>query len=302
MARSPQVQLISSSNRRRTMVRRIRRGLGRLALYVVAAILAFTFTAPTFWTISSSLKKAIDINYFPPTFWPAQPQWHNYAEIWIRTPWAQWTQNSLIVATAGVVGAVLGSAMTAYAFSRFRFPGRNLLFMVCLSTLVLPGEVTIIPQYLMFHKIGWLNTLLPLTVPAFFGGGAFYIFMMRQFFLTVPTEMDEAAKIDGANSLRIFFQLLLPVSKPVLATAAIFSFLGHWNDFWGPLIYLNSKSKFTLALGLQFFTAYAEFGDLEQTQHLLMAASVTMSIPCIILFFVAQRYFIRGIVLSAAKG
>jgi ABC-type glycerol-3-phosphate transport system permease component len=192
--------------------------------------------------------------------------------------------------------------MTAYGFSRFRFPGRDILFIVCLSTLVLPGEVTIIPQYLMFHKVGWLNTLLPLTVPALFGGGAFFIFMMRQYIMTIPQEMDEAAKIDGAGHVRIFFQLLLPLCKPVLATAAIFSFLGNWNDFWGPLIYIRSKLKFTLALGLRNFQAYANMGDVEQTEHLLMAASVTMSIPCIILFFVAQRSFIKGITLSAVKG
>jgi len=167
---------------------------------------------------------------------------------------------------------------------------------------MLPGQVTIIPVFLIFKFLGWLDTLKPLIVPSYFGGGAFAIFLFRQFFLTIPKEFDEAAKIDGANSLWIFFRIILPLSRPVLVTMAIFSFLGSWNDFFGPLIFLNSSEKFTLALGLTYFQRIVGVGATEPTEHLLMAAAMTMTIPCLVLFVVLQRYWVRGIVMTGLKG
>jgi multiple sugar transport system permease protein len=172
---------------------------------------------------------------------------------------------------------------------------------VLLATMMIPGYITIIPSFLMFKNVGWIDTLYPLTVPAFFGGGAFNVFLLRQFFMTIPLDFDEAAYVDGANSFTIFWKLILPLSKPALSTVAIFSFLGSWNDFLGPLIYLNTKEKFTLPLGLTWFRVVPmESG--EPRDHLLMAASVTVTLPAVILFFAAQRYFIAGIVMSGLKG
>ena len=173
--------------------------------------------------------------------------------------------------------------------------------MVTLGTMMLPYEVTLIPQYLLFNRLGWLDTFLPLIVPYWFGGNAFSIFLMRQFFMTIPRELDDAARIDGANFLRIFWNVLMPLSGPILATLAVIGFISHWNDFLGPLIYLDTRTNFTVALGLRYFQSQAGLGG-EPMDHLLMAASVTFTLPCILIFFLAQRYFVRGIVLSGVKG
>lgn len=270
-------------------------------LHLLALVLAFAFVLPAFWTISSSLKHPANIFVFPPTWWPARPQWQNYLLVWQLSPFAVWTRNTVIVGLFGVLGQTLSACAVAYGFARFRFPGRDLLFLACLSTLILPGEVTIIPQFLLFNELKWLDTLLPLIVPYFLGGSAFFIFLMRQFFLTIPRELDDAAKIDGAGSMRIFFNLFLPLSKPAVATVAIFSFIHHWSDFFAPLIFLNSRDNFTLALGLRYFQQ-SPITQGQPKEHLLMAASVTVTIPLIILFFVTQRYFVRGIVMSGIKG
>jgi ABC-type glycerol-3-phosphate transport system permease component len=270
-------------------------------LHLLALMLTFVFVLPAFWTLSSSLKHPSNIFVFPPTWWPTQPQWQNYVLIWQLSSFGVWTRNSVIVGLFGVLGQSLSACAVAYGFARFRFPGRDLLFLACLSTLILPSEVTIIPQFLLFNELKWLDTLLPLIVPYFLGGSAFFIFLMRQFFLTIPHELDDAAKIDGAGSVRIFFNLLLPLSKPAVVTVAIFSFIHHWSDFFSPLIFLNSKENFTLALGLRYFQQ-APVTRGQPKEHLLMAASVTVTIPLIVLFFVTQRYFVRGIVMSGIKG
>jgi ABC-type glycerol-3-phosphate transport system permease component len=189
----------------------------------------------------------------------------------------------------------------AYGFARFRFRGRNVLFMLVISTLIMPEEVTIISTFLMFKQIGWLDTWYPLIVPAYFGGGAFSIFLFRQFFLTLPKDMDEAAEIDGANSLRVLWSIVLPLSKPAIATLAIFAFIGRWNDFFHPLIYLNTTEKFTISVGLRFYQQSVTYGG-PATQHLLMAAAIATTIPIIVVFFIFQRQFVRGIVLSGIKG
>ena len=193
-------------------------------------------------------------------------------------------------------GTLLSSSIVAYGFARFRAPGLNVLFLLLLSTMMLPRQVTLIPVYLLFSRLGWVDTLKPLIVPAFFAN-AYDVFLLRQFFMTIPLEMDEAARIDGAGTFTIFFRILLPLSLPALAAVAIFHFMWAWNDFFDPLIYLQHAEKYTLALGLQFFNALH-----AQNTHLLMAASVVTVLPCVLLFFFAQRTFIQGIVISGVKG
>jgi ABC-type glycerol-3-phosphate transport system permease component len=280
---------------------RVRYWIGRGALHTMTLVLCVAFMLPAFWTVSSSLKNPGNIFVYPPTWWPKSPQWLNYVLVWQVSPFATWTQNSLIVTVFSVFGQTLSASAVAYGFARFRFPGANFLFMVCLATLILPGEVTIIPQFIMYHYLHWLDTLLPLIVPYFFGGGPFFIFLMRQFFLTIPYDLDDAAKIDGAGSTLIFLHILLPLCKPAIATVAVFSFIHHWNDFFGPLIFLNSTENFTLPLGLRYFSA-SPVTKGQPKQHLLMAASVTATLPCIVLFFIAQRSFVQGIVTSGIKG
>lgn len=282
---------------------RLQRMLGRALLYIVAIGSAAVFMIPFVWTVLSSLKTPNELFLYPPTWLPARPQPQNYVEVFNLVPFGLWTTNTLYVALISTFGAVLSSAIVAYSFARFRFPGRDLLFMLTLSTMMLPVEVTLIPLYLLFAKIRWLDSFKPLLVPSFFGGGAFLIFLMRQFIMTIPKDLDEAARIDGAGYLRIFFQIIMPLSVPALATAAILTFMGNWNEFLQPFIFLNDKNKYTLAIGIKYFQEVASQVDsMEHRQHLLMAASVMMTAPIILLFFIAQRYFVRGIVMSGIKG
>jgi multiple sugar transport system permease protein len=205
------------------------------------------------------------------------------------------------VTLLAVFGQTVSATIVAYGFSRFRFPGRDAMFMLVISTLLLPREVLLIPTFLLFKFLGMLDTLYPLWLPTFFGGGAFYIFLLRQFFLTLPADLDEAAKIDGASSLMILWRILVPLSLPAIATSAIFSFLNHWNDFLEPLIYLNSWNNFTVSLGLRYFQTLPNEAQ-EPRDQLLMAASLVVAAPCLLIFFMAQRYFVRGIVMSGIKG
>lgn len=273
----------------------------RVATYLFTAALAIIFMLPFFWTVSSAFKPVAELYLFPPTWIPHKWQPENFVTIWQVVPFAQWTVNSVIVATLNIVAEVFAAAAVAYGFSRFQFVGRNFLFVVLLSTMMLPIYVTIIPRFLIFKTLGWIDTLTPLIVPAFFGGGAFNIFLLRQFFMTIPRDFDEAAYVDGASSFTIFTSIILPLSKPALSTVAIFSFLASWNNFLEPLIYLNTASHFTLPLGLTWFRVVPM--ELSAPRdHLLMAASVTFPFPAVILFFFAQRYFVSGIVMSGLKG
>jgi multiple sugar transport system permease protein len=274
---------------------------GDVWLVIAMVVLALIFIFPFFWTISSSLKAPSEILTYPPTIIPAVPQWGNYARVFALSPFARWILNTLFVVALGTLGAVLSSSLVAYSFARFQYRGRDFIFMLTLGTLMLPAQVTLIPQYILWSKMGLVNTLYPLWLPQWFGGGAFFIFLLRQFFMTVPRELDEAALIDGANRLRIFWTILMPLCVPALATVTIISFIANWDDYLTPLVYLNSQLMYTLALGLSFFKNYPENGGLPQ-QHLLMAATVMTTLPPIVLFFAAQRYFVRGIVLSGLKG
>lgn len=263
--------------------------------------LALVFVFPFFWTVSSSLKAVSELYAFPPLLFPSVPQWKNYVTVLETVPFLTWMWNSLYVVILSTIGVLLSASLAGYAFARFQFRGRNVLFILTLATMMLPAQVTLIPQFVLFHDLGWIDSLKPLWIPFWFGGGAFYIFLLRQFILTLPRELDEAAVIDGANPFTILSRILLPLCKPALATVAVISFIGRWDDFVEPLIYLNSPKVFTLALGLNFFRTVPESGGLP-TEHLLMAASVMTTLPPIILFFLAQRYFVSGIALSGIKG
>jgi len=264
-------------------------------------VLSVVFIFPFFWTVTSSLKQPYEIFNFPPTVFPSVPQWKNYATVFEIAPFARWILNSVFVVVVGTLGVVFTSSIVAYSFARFKYRGRDVIFLLTLGTMMLPAQITLIPQYVLFSKMGWINTLYPLWVPLWFGGGAFYIFLLRQFFLSLPRELDEAALIDGAGYFRIFWTILMPLSVPALATVMIISFIGSWGDFLSPLIYLNSPDIFTIAMGLFFFQNDPDLGGIP-TQHLLMAASVMTVIPCVVLFFAMQRYFIQGVVLAGIKG
>ncbi len=277
----------------------INRGL----LYVIVLTLCVVFGFPIFWTLMSSLKTAPELFKFPPPLFPKVVQWQNYYKVLVipRIPVQIWALNSTIIVVLGTLGTIITSSLVAYSFARFEYRGRNVLFMITLATMMLPAQVTLIPQFVLFHYLGWINTLLPLWVPLWFGGGAFAIFLMRQFFLSLPRDLDEAALIDGASYFRIFWSILLPLCKPVLATLGIIMTIELWSDFLGPLIYLNSPEKFTVSVGLQFFNTTPEVGG-EPMQHLLMAACILSMIPVITIFFLGQRFFVQGIVMSGIKG
>ncbi len=284
--------------------------LGRALLYAIAVFLSFLFMGPFLFSAFSSLKSVQEIHAFPPTLFPEVPQWGNYVRIFqIKgVPFGQFYLNTAIITLTATIGTVATAAIAAYGFARFRWTGRDFFFMVLLSTLVLPEEVVLIPKFLMFNNVPraligqtLIDTWWPLILPSWFGGGAFNVFLLRQFFMQIPHELDEAAVIDGANSWQIFWHMILPLSRPALATVAIFSFLGHWNDFIHPLIYLNTNTKFPLSLGLRYFLAQPADAA-EPRDHLLMAASLLMILPAVALFFAAQRYFVRGIVMSGIKG
>ncbi len=284
-------------------VRNSRRMFSRALLYLVAVVSSAIFLFPFVWTILSSLKKSNELIVFPPTWFPAVPQPYNYVRVFEFVPWATWTLNSVLIASVATVGAVVSASLVAYSFARFRYPGRNLIFMITLSTIMLPVEVTLIPLYLLFAKIGWLDSFKPLMLPSFFGGGAFLIFLIRQFFMSIPIDLDEAARIDGAGYLRIFWQILMPLSVPVVATAAVLTFIAEWNSFLVPFIFINTTTKYTLAIGVRYFQAVAgNTDDAEPKFHLLMAASIMMTAPIILLFFLAQKYLVQGIVMSGIKG
>ncbi len=252
---------------------------------------------PFLWMCSTALKSADKVMAYPPQWVPTPMVWRNFIEGWGSLPFGLYLKNTCIITGTVIIGVLLTASMAGYAFSRLRFPGRDALFIVTLATMMLPAQVTMIPVYLMFRDIGWLNTFMPLTIGAWLGGGAFNIFLLRQFMLTIPLELEDAARIDGCGSFGIYRMIMLPLIKPCLAVIAIFTFIGTWNDFMGPLIYLTTPDKLTLALGLQFFQ-----GHYGVTLHYLMAVSLIVMAPCLILFFVAQKYFISGIALTGIKG
>lgn len=251
---------------------------------------------PLGWSLSTSLKEPGDIFTYPPSWIPNPVRWQNYVEVFQTIPFARYFLNTAIITGFDIVGKVLSCSIVAFSFARLRWWGRDVVFLVMLSTLMLPHHVTLIPQFILYKYLGWVDTFLPLIVPNFFGG-PFLTFLLRQFFMTIPLDLDDAARIDGASTFRIFWNIILPLSKPALAAVAIFVFQGTWNDFLGPLIYLHSKDKFTVSLGLRMFQ-----GEHGTDWHLLMAASLMAMLPVIVVFFAAQRYFIQGVVFTGVKG
>ena len=278
--------------------RRTARLLQRAIATVLILAGAVVFLIPFMWMVRTSLMHMGEIFLLPIRWLPAQIRWHNYLEAVQAIDFGLYFRNSVFVTAFGVAGSVLTSSMVAYAFARLRAPGKGLFFVVLLSTMMLPYVVTLVPVYLLFRSLHWLDTYAPLIVPQWLGGGAFYVFMLRQFFMTIPMELDDVAKIDGCGFFGIYWRLILPLSKPALATVGIFSFYGNWNDFLGPLIYLNSMDNFTLPLGLSFFVNIRGM----TYWNLLMAASVLVLIPCLVLFFAGQRFFVQGITLTGIKG
>ncbi|MEM7133534.1 MAG: carbohydrate ABC transporter permease [Chloroflexota bacterium] len=277
--------------------KRSRRILMDAFWYIVLSFFALTLALPLIWLMSTSLKTGAQTFLMPPEWIPRPVVWQNYPDAFQAVDFGRYFWNTLAVVFWATMGTVLSGSLTAFAFARLRFPGREFLFILVLSTIMLPSIVTLIPTFIVFRSLKWINTFLPLTVPFWLGGGPFNIFLFRQFFMTIPYELDEAARIDGASNFRTYWSIILPLSKPVLATVAIFSFIHHWNDFFLPLIYLQSTEKWTMAIGLQGFK------DLYSTEwNLMMAASTAMILPLLILFFFAQRYFISGIQMSGIAG
>lgn len=280
----------------------LRRAVGALFRYLLLLAIGFLLMLPFLWMLFSSVKEQWEIFRVPPTLLPVHIKLSNYPEALIAFPFFLAAKNTLIITVSAVVGQIISSSMAAFAFARLRFRLREPLFVLVLATLMIPSHVTLVPVYMIFRTLGWLNTFLPLIVPNWLGGGAFNIFLLRQFFLTIPTELDDAARIDGCSSLRLYWNVILPLSKPALATVGIFGFLANWNDFFGPLIYLSDSAKHTLAIALQFYrTPTSTLGPVRSWSH-LMAVSMVVMLPCLILFFSAQRTFIQGIVITGVKG
>ena len=274
-------------------------------IYSIVLIGSLVSMFPFVWTFLSSGKAVGELYRIPPTLWPQTPQFiENYQQVFKLIPFAQWMLNTAEVTVLALLGSVISATVVAYSFARFRYPGRETIFFVTLSTLMLPAEVTLIPQYILFKNLGWLDTFAPLIIPSWLGGGAFNIFLMRQFILSIPFDLDEAARIDGASSFRVLWQIIVPLCKPALATMATLGFISHWNAFLAPLIFLNSPSKYLVAVGLRYFNVGAAQGSAAALpqDHLLMGAALMVALPCLILFFLAQKYFVQGIVMSGIKG
>jgi multiple sugar transport system permease protein len=277
--------------------RRRKISLKNTTVFILLVVFALFFILPFLWIISTSLKGDTQIFTIPPQWIPDVFHWENYAKVFDRMPFLTYLKNSVFISAVTIIGTIISSSLVAYAFGCLNWPGRDVLFIIVLVTMMLPLQVTMIPLFVLFKEIGWLNTFKPLTIPAFFGGGAFNIFLLRQFFLTIPNDLTDSARIDGCSELRIYWSIVLPLAKPALATVAILTFMFSWNDFLGPLIYLSDKMKGTLALGLGMFV-----GQYVTEWSVLMAASLLMMLPMILIFFFFQKYFIQGFTMSGLKG
>jgi ABC-type glycerol-3-phosphate transport system permease component len=278
-----------------------------ITLQILMTLILISFLLPTLWMVSSSLKVSTEIFKHPIVWIPQNPQWKNYLDVFERAPMDKYALNTLTVTVLAMTGTLVSSVLVAYSFSRINWPGRDMLFGVLLATMMLPEIVTLIPRFILFKNLGWTKpdylfdvlplNFLPLTVPYWFAGTPLYVFLMRQFFKGIPMELEEAARMDGANRLQILAQIILPLAKPVLATVAVFSFLQHYNDFLEPLIYLSGKDKWTLAVGLRALND--AFGG---NWEIVFAAATLMLLPMLLLFIVAQRYFVAGIATTGFGG
>jgi len=265
-------------------------------VYLLLIIGGIAISIPFIWMVSTSLKQLGQVFLFPPVWIPQPIMWHNYIEAMTAVPFGTYFKNTVIISTISVVGLMLASSLAAYAFARLHWKGRDVMFVLVLSTMMLPSQVTLIPQFIVFRYLKWIDTFLPLIVPACLGS-AFQYFLFRHVFLSIPTEMDAAARIDGCSILGIYWRIIMPLSVPALATGALFAFRFRWDQFLEPLIFLNSPENYTIPLGLRMYQAQ------EGTSwHLLMAASCVSMLPVLLTFFLGQRYFIQGVVISGVKG
>jgi multiple sugar transport system permease protein len=271
--------------------------VARTVLYLIVIAGAIAYSLPLLWMIRTSIMPPWQVNLRPIQWIPAELHWETWQNMWQKAPFGRFFVNTVAFSLLSVLGTVVSSSLAAYAFARIRFRGRSLLFMMVLSTMMLPAQVTLIPNYLIFTKLGWVNTYLPLLVPIWLGSSAFNIFLLRQYMMTIPLEYDDAAEIDGCSTLGIFWRIILPLTTPALGAIAIMHFTWSWNNFMGPLIYLNDLYKFPISVGLQMFRTRLRI-EIEE----LMAATLASVIPIVVMFFVAQRHFIRGIVISGIKG
>ncbi len=268
----------------------------RLAKWTALVALAAIFLFPFYWTLVTALKTKPELLTWPPVWWPAEAQWNNFAEAWAAQPFAVYLWNSVTVTVLSTIGQLISASLVAYGFARFQFPGRNALFMVLLAAMMIPWDVTMIPRYMQFNWLGWINTLKPLIVPAWFGSAAF-IFMLRQFIMSIPVEFDEAARMDGANAFQIYWKIHLPLMLPALILVGVFQSLYAWNDYIGPLIYLNDESHYTLPLGI------AQFKGLHNTNLTALAAmALILCVPPLALFLMGQRYIMDSAISSGLKG
>lgn len=277
--------------------------ISEILKYFVLLVLTVSFLLPFYWMLSSAVKTDTMVYTVPPVWFPVPQQWNNFWDAWNAENYWLFTYNTVVLyALPATIGTVLSSCLVAYSFSRLRWIGRDSVFALVLATLMIPGWVRLVPLFIIFKQIGWLNTFLPLVVPHFFGN-AFFIFLLRQFFMGIPTELSDAAKIDGANELQIMFRIILPLSVPALAVVALFTFMDAWNDYLGPLIYVNIEEKWVLALGVQRLrNAVAEIGNRQLAYPYLMAVSSLITLPIFLAFFFAQRTFIEGISVTGLKG
>lgn len=288
---------IAVSRQQARLRRRYWQFIGFIVRHAVLIVLSCLFLLPWFWMISTSLKGIHEIMVFPPIWIPHPVHWENYWRALTAVPLGLYGLNTLIYAAASTAGALVSNSLAAYGFARIRWPGRDLVFLLVISTLIVPFQVTMIPLYVLFSKLHWLNTLLPLIVPAWLGN-AFFIFLLRQFFMTIPQELSEAARIDGASEARILWRVILPLARPALIVVALFQFIFAWTDFLGPLIYLTNQASYTLSLGLASMQGNYGFSDFSA----IMAASAMTILPVVVLFFIGQRAFVQGITLTGVKG
>ena len=271
--------------------------------HLLLIILAISFTLPFYWMASSALKDDPQVYTVPPIWVPNPAHWNNFPDAWSTLEFNRYLFNTVVkYAVPNTLGTLLSSAIVAYGFARLRWRRRDILFSICMVTMMVPGQVTLVPLFITFKKLGWVNTYLPLVVPAYFGN-AFFIFMLRQFFRTIPLELSDAARIDGANEFGILFRIILPLAKPALAVVTLFQFMWTWNDYFGPMIYVSRRDQWTLALGIEYLRDQTvQVGTQILSYPYLMAVSAVVTIPVLLLFFFAQRTFIEGISLTGIKG
>jgi multiple sugar transport system permease protein/sn-glycerol 3-phosphate transport system permease protein len=277
------------------------RRVGLILLQILLTLLLITFLIPALWMFSSGLKVSTEVFAHPIVWIPESPRWANYAEIFQLPgiPFGRFIWNTFRVTTIAVIGTIISSSMVAYSFSRLNWPGRDFFFAMLLATMMLPEVIMLIPRFIIFRNLGWIDTLLPITVPYWFAITPIYVFLIRQFFKGIPIELEEAARIDGASRMRILAQIILPLSKPVIASVAVFALLQHYNDYLNPLIYINDIDLWTLPLGIAALNADE---SMRATWQLLFAASTIMVLPVILVFIFAQRYFVQGIAMTGFGG